>query len=103
MENGNGNEAKEKELIAICPICKKQFRNTKDSIGKRVNNPSIRDEAGEMTAIQLQCRGWKSICKVLDVKDKRTAKRILKKMKLLQYDEKTPVLSIEAYRLREKE
>jgi hypothetical protein len=67
------------------------------------NRKSIRDEAGEMTAIQLQCRGWKSICKVLDVKDKRTAKRILKKMKLLQYDEKTPVLSIEAYRLREKE
>lgn len=32
MENGNGNDVKEKELIAICPICKKQFRNTKDSM-----------------------------------------------------------------------
>jgi hypothetical protein len=52
---------------------------------------------------QLQLRGWKSICKVLDVKDKRTAKRILKKMRLLVYDEKTPVLSIEAYRERERE
>jgi hypothetical protein len=52
--------------------------------------------------VQLQCRGWKSICKVLDVKDKRTAKRILKKMKLLIYDEKTPVLSIEAYRRKEE-
>jgi len=49
---------------------------------------------------QLQLRGWKSICKVLDVKDKRTAKRILKKMKLLSYDERTPVLSLEAYRER---
>lgn len=52
---------------------------------------------------QLQLRGWKSICRVLDVKDKRTAKRILKKMKLLKYDEKTPVLSIEAYRNKEME
>jgi hypothetical protein len=52
---------------------------------------------------QLQLRGWKNICKVLDVKDKRTAKRILKKMKLLKYDEKTPVLSIEAYRNKEME
>jgi hypothetical protein len=51
---------------------------------------------------QLQCRGWKSICKVLDVKDKRTAKKILKKMRLLSYDERTPVLSIEAYREKEK-
>jgi hypothetical protein len=56
-----------------------------------------------MTAIQLQLRGWKSICKVLDVKDKRTAKRILKKMRLLVYDEKTPVLSIEAYHQKEME
>ena len=55
-----------------------------------------------MTAIQLQCRGWKSICKVLDVKDKRTARKILKKMRLLAYDEKTPVLSIEAYREKER-
>jgi len=47
---------------------------------------------------QLQLRGWKSICKVLDVKDKRTAKRILKKMRLLAYDERTPVLSLEAYK-----
>jgi hypothetical protein len=51
---------------------------------------------------QLQLRGWKSICKVLDVKDKRTAKRILKKMRLLAYDERTPVLSLEAYREKEK-
>jgi len=51
---------------------------------------------------QLQLRGWKSICRVLDVKDKRTAKRILKKMKLLNYDERTPVLSVEAYREKEK-
>jgi hypothetical protein len=51
---------------------------------------------------QLQLRGWKSICKVLDVKDKRTAKRILKKLKLLNYDERTPVLSVEAYREKER-
>lgn len=51
---------------------------------------------------QLQLRGWKSICEALDVKDKRTAKRILKKMKLLSYDERTPVLSIEAYREKER-
>jgi hypothetical protein len=55
-----------------------------------------------MTALQLQCRGWKSICKVLDVKDKRTARKILKKMRLLTYDDRTPVLSIEAYREKEK-
>jgi len=56
-----------------------------------------------MTALQLQCRGWKSICKVLDVKDKRTARKILKKMRLLTYDDRTPVLSIEAYREKELE
>jgi len=56
-----------------------------------------------MTALQLQCRGWKSICKVLDVKDKRTARKILKKMRLLTYDDRTPVLSIEAYRKKELE
>jgi len=52
---------------------------------------------------QLQLRGWKSICKVLDVKDKRTARKILKKMRLLTYDDRTPVLSVEAYKQKEME
>lgn len=46
----------------------------------------------------IECRGWKEICELLDVKDKRTARKILERLYVLNYDGKKPVLSVEKYR-----
>jgi hypothetical protein len=45
----------------------------------------------------IEARGWKDICKVVGVKDKRTAKRILKNLGLLCYDHGIPVLNIACF------
>lgn len=49
----------------------------------------------EITVAEL--RGWKEICEFLNVKHKKTARRILDGLKLLAYDVRTPVLNKSAY------
>lgn len=51
---------------------------------------------------QIVHRGWKSICNLMGVKDKRTAKKELLKMDLLNYEFGKPVVYRESY-LRIKE
>lgn len=51
-----------------------------------------------MTVRDIEVRGWKEICGFL-IMSKPTAKKKLKKMKLLCYDDGVPVLNIEAYRI----
>jgi hypothetical protein len=45
----------------------------------------------------IVCRGWKSICNFIGVKDKRTAKKELTRIGLLNYEFGRPVLSREVY------
>jgi hypothetical protein len=42
-------------------------------------------------------RGWKEICPLLNVEDKRTAARILRAKNLLNYEGKMPVLLASEY------
>lgn len=46
----------------------------------------------------IEYRGWKEICALLNVRDKRTAKKILQRLNLLAYDGAKPVLSVDLYR-----
>jgi hypothetical protein len=46
----------------------------------------------------FELRGWKAICAFIGVKQRQTAKKILKKRKLLTYEGRTPVLNKEVYR-----
>lgn len=47
----------------------------------------------------IECRGWKNICPFLGVKDKATAKKILKRHGLLAYEHGRPILNCEAWRI----
>ncbi len=53
---------------------------------------------------RVECRGWKSICQVLDVRDRKTARKILEGRRIngqsiLQFEGRTPVVSLEALRM----
>lgn len=45
----------------------------------------------------IELRGWKEICRFLNVRNKRTARRILANMELLAYEGKSPVLNRSCY------
>jgi hypothetical protein len=47
----------------------------------------------------VEVRGWKIICRLLHVNDKRTAKKILEKYGLLEYENSRPVLNLTAFRI----
>lgn len=52
----------------------------------------------------IVCRGWKSICGFLGIKDKRTAKKELLKLDLLNYEFGKPILYRETYlKLKEEQ
>jgi hypothetical protein len=48
---------------------------------------------------RVEVRGWIEICKLLDVKNWRTARSKLEKLGMLVYEDTRPVLNIEAYNL----
>jgi hypothetical protein len=48
---------------------------------------------------RIDCRGWKEICAFLGV-SKNTAKKILKRHKLLRHDGGKPLLSIAEYEMK---
>jgi hypothetical protein len=49
---------------------------------------------------QYDARGWKAICTMMGMQDKRAARNRLKKMGLLAYDGRNPVVSIDLYRMK---
>ena len=46
---------------------------------------------------EIPLRGWKEICPLLGVQDKRTAKSILVEKKMLNYENGRPVLRMSVY------
>ncbi|KJU82424.1 hypothetical protein MBAV_005384 [Candidatus Magnetobacterium bavaricum] len=48
---------------------------------------------------RIEVRGWKEVCRLLGVRDKRTAKKILTRLHLLRMYNRVPVVNIEAYKI----
>jgi hypothetical protein len=56
-----------------------------------------------MSAVSIECRGWKEICEFIGVNDKRTAKKKLRALKLLAYEDGRPILNKQLYIFKSQE